>query len=153
MNDPHVYDKLKYHTETTEAAGLPEENAGNHIVPILRWLIENSLMNDFFYEQSTESIKHWKEGHISIHQLFGNWDSCLISDMISDKGNLFALDYFDYEKGRYIHDYKDTLQGELPSEFHIQYSEDSYAKIKVVIDQRYRAFQERKSKPWWKFWA
>jgi hypothetical protein len=73
--------------------------------------------------------------------------------MISDKGNLFALDYFDYEKGRYLHDYKDTLQGELPSEFHIQYSEDTYAKIKVVIDQRYRAFQERKSKPWWKFWA
>jgi hypothetical protein len=62
MNHPHVYDKLKYHTETTEAAGLPEENAGNHIVPILRWLIENSLMNDFFMNRALKPLSVGRKG-------------------------------------------------------------------------------------------
>ena len=52
MNSPHVYDKAKYHDETIEQHGLPEEHAANHTVVFLRWLIENDLMGESFITES-----------------------------------------------------------------------------------------------------
>ena len=57
--------------------------------------------------------------------------------MLSEEGNAFGMHYFDFERGRYIHDYIETLQGRLPSEFHVDYTEDGYQKMRKVIDRRY----------------
>ncbi len=148
----HVYDKAKYHLETIEEAGLPESHASNHIVPMLRWLIDNNLMGEFFLSEGREPLARYRAGEISIHELFEWWDTCLIGDMLSERGNAFAMAYFDYDKGKYIHDYSSTLQGDLPSEFHIPYSEAGYAKLRDVIDSRYAQWSSPKSKPWWQFW-
>jgi hypothetical protein len=139
MNTPsrYVYDKAKYHYESVEEAGLPDEHASNHTVPILRWLIENDLMSNFFLEEGAEPLARYKSGHLSIHGLYNWWDSCLIDDMLSEEGNAFGRHYFAFETGKYIPDYIATLQGRLPSEFHVVYSEGNYAKIRAVIDRRY----------------
>jgi len=84
--------------------------------------------------------------------LYEWWDCCLISDMLSEQGNAFAMQYFDFERGKYISDYKTTLQESLPSEFHVQYTEENYSKLKAVIDRRYSEWKERTSLPWWKIW-
>jgi len=148
---PHVYDKAKYHYESVEQAGLPLEHASNHTVPILRWLIENDLMSEFFVTEGGDELDRFKRGELAIHGLYASWDTCLISDMLSDHGNAFAMHYFDFERGNYISDYMATLQGDLPSEFHIPYSEESYAKLRAVIDRRYADWRKQ-SNPWWRFW-
>ncbi len=60
------------------------------------------------------------------------------------------MHYFDFAKGRYIHDYIAALQGCLPSEFHIKFTEKSYQVMKAIIDKAYSAWLNPK-KPW-QFW-
>lgn len=148
---PHVYDKAKYHSESVENAGLPEEHTSNHAVPILRWLIENNLMSEFFLAEGGDALAKFKSGDLTIHGLYNWWDACLVSDMLSDEGNAFAMHYFDYERGKYISDYISALQGNLPSEFHVQYSDENYTKLRKIIDRRY-ADWKKTTKPWWQLW-
>jgi len=148
MKAPYVYDKAKYHFESIEEHGLPEEHAYNHTVPILRWLIERDLMSEFFKEECADQLAAYKAGEITIYQLYEWWDCCLISDMVSEEGNSFGKHYFDFEKGKYISDYIAALQGGLPTEFHVVYSDENYAKIKSVIDRRFEEWKKPKS--WWR---
>ena len=147
---PHVYDKGKYHDESVDEYGLPEEHASNHTVFFLRWLIERELMSDMFMSEAAEILERFRSGQASIHEVYDWWDRCLIDDMLSEQGNAFAMKYFDFDHGKYIHDYKATLQGGLPSEFHIEYSEENYQLMKALIDQRYEDWQKPRKK-WWMF--
>lgn len=135
--NPHVYDKAKYHHESIEELGLPDEHASNHAVPMLRWLIENQLMSDFFVTECATELSRFRKGKMSIHELYGRWDHCLISDMLSERGNAFAMHYFDFEKGAYLKDYCATLQGILPSEFHVVYSDENYRRLEPLMDAAY----------------
>ena len=63
--------------------------------------------------------------------------------MLSDEGNAFAMYYFDFDRGRYMQDYTSALQGNLPSEYHIKYSEENYQKLRTVIDDRYAEWKNR----------
>lgn len=151
-SSPHVYDKAKYHSESIAEAGLPEFHASNHIVPMLRWLIENDLMSEFFLTEGEEPLSKYLAGRMSIHELFEWWDTCLIGDMLSERGNAFAMTYFDYQRGKYLQDYISILQGSLPTEFHVQYNEENYAKLKLAMDRRYSKWQAAPVRSWWQFW-
>jgi hypothetical protein len=137
MTSPHVYDKAKYHAETVEVHGLPEEHASNHTVVFLRWLIEHDLMAKWFIEQTKCDLEQYRTGKTNVHELYNWWDCCLVDDMLSEEGNAFAMEYFDFDKRKYLNDYTGLLQGTLPSEYHIRYTEENYARIKEVIDRRY----------------
>ncbi len=137
MQTDSVYDKAKYHAETVQQHGLPKEHAMNHAVFFLRWLIENRLMSDFFEEETTEILLQFRANQCSIHQIYEWWNCCLVYEMLPDEGNVFATQYFNFEKGQYLDDYTATLQQNLPTEFHIAYSEENYQRLKPVIDRRY----------------
>jgi hypothetical protein len=134
---PVVYDKAKYHDDTIQELGLPEEHAANHTVFFLRWLIEHSLMSEVFETEGAQVLAAFRTGDASIHQLYDWWDRSLVDDMLSDEGNAFAQTYFDFEQGQYLKDYAHILQRTLPSEFHVSYTEENYQAIRVVIDRRY----------------
>lgn len=148
----YVYDKAKYHDESVSAAGLPDNHSCNHTVPILRWLIENNLVSDIFLTEGKDALEKYRLGDLSIQGLYDWWDRCLISDMLSDEGNEFAMKYFDFERGKYIGDYKAALQGDLPTEFHIQYTENNYQQLRAIIDRRYLEWKARRARSWWQFW-
>lgn len=152
-NPPFVYDKAKYHFESVEKAGLPEAHAYHHTAFFFRWLIEKNLMSEFFISECSEPLQALKSGESSVIDIYEWWDCCLISDMLSDQGNAFARSYFDFDHGQYLSDYAKVLQKELPSEFHVEYTEANYQAIKPVIDSRYGQWHNSIKKPWWKFWA
>jgi hypothetical protein len=137
----HVYDKAKYHVESIEELGLPDEHAENHTVFFLRWLMENDLMSDEFMAESTDVLTRYQEGRASIHDIYRSWDTCLIDDMLSERGNAFARHYFDFAQGSYLTDYAQVLQKSLPSEFHVAYSEENYHVLRERIDERYRSWR------------
>ena len=138
---PVVYDKAKYHEDTIQELGLPAEHAANHTVFFLRWLIEHALMSESFETGSAQVLAAFRAGDASIHELYEWWDSCLVDDMLSDEGNTFAQAYFDFERGQYLQDYARVLQGTLPSEFHVPWSEANYQTIRAVIDRRYEEWR------------
>ena len=149
MTAPHVYDKAKYHLETTAEYGLPDSQAANHTAYFLRWLVEHDMMSSKFLAE-TEVLGRYRKGDASIHEVYAWWDNSLIEEMLSDEGNRFALHYFDFDRGSYIKDYVTTLIGSLPSEFHIPYTEESYRRLERVIDRRYREWKSPR-KGWWPF--
>ena len=141
MSPGHVYDKGKYHDDTIEELGLPEEFAENHTVFFLRWLIEHSLMSDFFEREGGEVLSQFRAGAVPIHEVYRWWDRCLIDEMLSDEGNAFAKSYFEFDGGAYLGDYARALQGDLESEFEIPYSEWNYRTLAAVINTRYAAWR------------
>ena len=165
---PVVYDKGKYHLETVEKYGLPESHAYHHTLYFFRWLIEHELMSDEFRSE-TQSFDPAGPTNEAVLQTYEWWDCCLVDDMLSDEGNAFAMAYFDFDKGRYLADYIGLLQGDLPSEFHVDLTEENYQKLKPTIDQRYAEWKAGTistgakivssgqsgsvtPKRWWQFW-
>ena len=138
---PHVYDKTKYHDDTVEELGLPEEHAANHTAFFLRWLIERSLVSELFETEGADILAPFRDGQASIHDVYEWWDGCLVDDMLSDEGNAFARSYFDFDRGDYMQDYARVLQRDLPTEFHVPYTEENYQAIRAVIEDRYAAWQ------------
>jgi hypothetical protein len=145
MDSPHVYDKAKYHYDSIREHELSDEHAANHTVFFLRWLIEHDLMSQEFMEESVDILNKFRSGTAGIHQIYESWDCCLIDDMLSDEGNAFAMHYFDFEKGEYLQDYAAILQRDLPSEFHVDYSEANYERIQAVIERRYQEWKSQNS--------
>jgi hypothetical protein len=148
MGSPRVYDKAKYHDGTIDKHGLSEDHAANHTVVFLRWLIERRLMSEFFEQEAAENLATFRAGRATIHEVYDWWDRCLVDDMLSEEGNAFAMHYFDFEHGRYIHDYIATLKRDLPTELHIEFTEANYAAMKLVMDRRYEEWKKPKRK-WW----
>jgi len=138
---PVVYDKAKYHDETVEELGLPEEHAANHTVCFLRWMIEHAMVSSFFETEGGDILRAFRAGEASIHDVYDWWDRCLIDAMLSGEGNAFAQAYFDFERGNYLKDYAQVLQRSLPSEFHVAYTEENYQALRQVIDRRYAAWR------------
>lgn len=144
MSSPHVYDKAKYHYESVEQQGLSEEHAANHTVFFLRWVVERKMTSEFFENEAAEILRQFRAGEVSIHKVYKWWDCCLVDDMLSEEGNAFAMHYFDFERGQYIHDYVANLQNDLPTEFHVDYNEENYQKIRKVIDRRHAEWKQPK---------
>jgi hypothetical protein len=162
MNQPKAYDKSKWHDEAVAKFGLPQEHASHHIVFFFRWCIEHEFVSDWLRTELPEDYAAVREGRLSALDYFEKLDRCLIDDMLTDECNAFAAAYFDYERGRYIEDMIGTLKGSLPSEYHIPFNDDTYGRIKQVIDGRYAAWKtgdvanvskaQSPKRPWWQFW-
>lgn len=146
---PVVYDKSKYHSETTNGYGLPDDHASHHTLFFLRWLIENDLMAEEFTSEA-KPLGEYRARTRTLLSLYEWWDCCLVDDMLSEEGNAFARHYFDFDKGQYLNDYIGLLQGDLPSEFHVEFTDANYAELKSVIDRRYQEWKRPKRK-WWPF--
>jgi hypothetical protein len=163
MSEIKVYDKSKWHDETVAEYGLPEENACHHIVFFFRWCIEHDFVCAWLSEESPDDYAAIRDGSLSAVDYFERLlDGCFSDDMLTDEGNAFASAYFDYDAGRYLDDLINTLKGDLPSEYHIPFNEDTYGQMKAVIDGRYAAWKagdvarvskvKTAKREWWQIW-
>jgi hypothetical protein len=143
MDEIHVYDKAKYHLDSVSNCGLPREHAYNHTTVFLRWLIENDLVGGVLVEDFSDELEKCRARHITVNRLYEIVDRCLASDMLSEQGNAFARDYFEFETGGYLADYSSTLQGDLPSELHVPFTEENYQKMSLVVDRRYSEWMKK----------
>lgn len=162
MNQPKAYDKSKWHDEAVAKFGLPQDHASHHIVFFFRWCIEHGFVSDWLRTELPEDYAAVREGRLSALDYFKMLDRCLIDDMLTDEGNAFAAAYFDYNTGRYMEDLIVTLQGSLPSEYHIPFNDETYGRLKQVIDRRYAVLKagdvanvskdKPPKRPWWQSW-
>ena len=137
-----VYDKAKYHDESVREEGLPHEHADHHIVFFLRWLIENDLVSrEMTKGRAGRALKAYRSGKSSIFELFRWWDRCFVSDMVSPEARPFVGSYFDFEHGQYLADYEAVLVGDLPSFFHVPYTDASYRLLAERISARWDEFR------------
>ena len=154
-----VYDKQKYHLETTQEAGLPDEHAFYHLLYIFRWLVDNQMIDPEFRDDFADEFNWYMSGECSVIELYEGMDGCLTGDMLTDEANAFGDHYFSLEEGtNYLPDLEHALDpgDHYASLYHIRYNEENYQTMKAIIDRRYSEWKlaqaQVKSPPkWWPF--
>lgn len=68
-----VYDKAKYHDESIQSLGLPDEHAYNHTTFFMSWLVRNHLMSEDFEYVKGNPVNDYRHGKISINKLYEWW--------------------------------------------------------------------------------
>jgi len=146
-NNFDVYDKAKYHYGGDFPEELDEFQGFVHTGMYVGWLIDNDLIDQEFFAESLQAIKEFKNRQLTGSQFYEmQMDGVLLIDEVSEIGNRFSFDYFDFDSGQYLTDYETTLASELPTLFHVQDTWENYDKIKKVIDKRFLDWNKQNEK-------
>jgi len=136
MSDTFVYDKAKYHMTGVKGGAPSWEHASGTALFMLRWCIEHDLISSYFLEGSGSSLADYRSGRLSLFELYEKeCDMVFAGDMLSDEGNAFARDYFEYEHGLYLKDLMACLK--LGKWDYPLYTDEAYLLFKPQIDSRY----------------
>ena len=145
-----AYDRIDWHSETTDSLDLPEEAGGTHIGMYLAWAITRNLSGPFHEEESAEALSLLKSRKITGCQfLIEQCDTKFWEEDLSPEGNEFSKFYYEQH---YFDDYVNTLAQELESEYYIEDTWENFDAIAHVIDQRFAKWKSSKNKQWWEFW-
>ena len=136
-----IYDRARYHYGSVDGYGLPREHAYTHTTLFLAWAINRSLVSNWFEAKTKRELAAFRAGRLTVNQIYKRWGRRLTSEMLSPEGNAFARSYYHHETGSYFSDYRSCLQGQLPSEYHVQYTADNEALLHKVIDQRFQEWR------------
>ena len=149
---PVVYDKAKYHYDGDYPNDLPPEQAFVHTGLYLGWIIDHDLYSEEFREETAGLIAGFKARKVTGPEIYESWDGCLIDDMLSDEGNAFSQDYFDFERGAFLADYEELLRRNLPSVYHVANTWANYDRLCERVDQRYAKWHRKRTAKPWQFW-
>ncbi len=136
MSETYVYDKAKYHMTGGRGAAPSWEHAAGSVLFMLRWFMDHDLVSSYFLEESGSSLEEYRSGRLSLFQLYEDkWDTVFTNEMLSEEGNAFARDYFDYDHGRYTQDLWANL-GLAKSDYPL-YGEEAYLRFEPLLNSRY----------------
>jgi hypothetical protein len=142
-NTLDVYDKAKWHIGSNFPEGLENYQAFVHTGMFLGWLVDNNLVSEEFAAENGQDITLFKNREITGAQLYEKaCDGVLLLEDLSERGNRFALHYFEFSMGLFPLDYNSTLCRSLPSIFHVADTWDNYNLIKLVFDNRFKDIME-----------
>ncbi|QIF01767.1 hypothetical protein [Roseimicrobium sp. ORNL1] len=130
------YDDADWHYDKKFVeSGLPEQHSAHHILYFQRWLQEHDALTDDFWVEVVD------DGPRVFPEDFRPWGDIVFLDyMVKPEWRPFVEAYYESE---YARDYVATLKGELPSMYHIPFTDEGSAKLKPVLDERYAQWQEK----------
>jgi len=145
----YAYDKAKWHYGADNfPSNQPNLFGFVHTGFFLTWLAENGLLSSFVLEESAAEVKTTIDRLSSPIALYEVWDGVLCGDMLNEKGNKFALWY--YER-KYFSDYAEVFF-ESECIYSVNPSWENYDLIKLVISKKYNKWIASKDKKIWQFW-
>ena len=145
-----VYDKAKWHYGGDFPNHLDKFQASVHTGMYITWLIDSELFDDHDLPKTKEEIQLVKERKKTGANFYNDQlDGVLLDDDISEVGNEFSYFYYELENGDYLNDYTEILGENSETLYHIEDTWENYDKLKPVIDNRFRKWQNRQNKKWW----
>lgn len=136
-----IFDKAKWHLDGNFPTHLNHYQTYVHTGFYIGWLVLNNLISDEFRIESKEAIQEFLDKKITCVKLYEEQqDGVFTSDDVNEKGFKFTKDYFDFETGKYLIDYEETLATNLPSLFNVQDTWENFEMICKIIDKRYQVF-------------
>lgn len=107
---------------------------------MIRWCLDGDLLSPEFKEEHASRLSECKNGSMTLFEFYeGECDMVFASDMLSEEGNAFARDYFEYETGRFVADLWAAL-GHSGNDYPL-YTDADYMRVKPIIDSRYAAWK------------
>jgi hypothetical protein len=144
MSDAIVFDKAKWHYQADDyPVDLDERQAFVHTGLFLGWIIDAGLYSEEFAEDFEKEIRRFKARKMTGPGVYRVADGVFADDMLNEEGLAFTQTYFDFEKGKYLKDYKKLLEAGLSSEYRVPDTWESYDTLKPQIDKRYGAWQKK----------
>ncbi len=140
MNKPRKqYDAADWHLdEDFVKLGLPEQHTAHHILYFMRWLHEQGALTRGFWDEVVEP----GEPQVFPEDVSSWGDIAFLDYMVREDMRPFVEAYYAAQSGRlYLADYAGTLQGGLPTMYHIPFHDEGYAKLKPVLDARYEEWR------------
>lgn len=136
-----VYDKAEHHLLDEESRSLAGFNEYIYGGMYLGWIIDSGLHSPEYFKGKESLLEEFRARKVTVSELYRTVGEALISDMLTEKGNLFSARYFE---GGYSQDCEEIPdQGETAYEL-VTDSWENYAKMRVCLDDRYRRWPEDK---------
>lgn len=133
-----VFDKAKWHYNGDFPVGLDENQAYVHTGFYIEWLIKNNLISEYIDEEFKELIDKIKNNELDGVDFYKNQlDGVFTSDELNKEGLLFTKFYFDFDNGKFLHDYEQELASNEETIYHVKGNRENYKKISAIINNRF----------------
>lgn len=152
-------DRMDWHYGGNYPADLPQENAGTHIGMFIQWAFAQGLASEFHRQENADGL------NALLHRenygrdfLIEYCDEKFTNEELNEIGNDFAAAYYDDDTpfavayGSYLDDYiklfeKDAHGRPYASTYHVENTQENYARLKPLLNQRYQEWQTWCSNP------
>ena len=132
------YDDASWHYGGDFPSDLPLEAGATHIGMFLAWALLSDLAGEIHTEDFPEGLEALRTRSVTPGAFFLEYcDGKFTDEDLSDKGNAFAVEYFNLEGGRYLKDYEEILGGSLPSLYHVPDTWHNFDLLKPTLDSRF----------------
>jgi hypothetical protein len=147
-DERNPYDKAKWHFETETREELPEEMTDRqYYVPggtVLAWFYFHRLCSRDFIEQNADELRRLRSREWTPAELYEVIDGVLDAPMLTRAGAAFADTLFTTDDTSFYHTYSKVLGAELPSDYQVPDSWETYDRVAALLDERYRNWLETK---------
>lgn len=131
------YDDWSYHSGGEFPADLPAEAGATHTGMFVAWALLSGLSGRIHIEDCPEDLPRLQTRQVTPGSFFLEaCDGKFTDEDLSEEGNAFAREYFDFEKGQYLRDYELVLGGGLASLYHVADTWENYDRLAPCLDQR-----------------
>ena len=129
------YDDASWHCGGQFPADLPQEAGGTHTAMFCAWAMLAGLGGDLHAEEPL--VESLRERAVTPGQFFFRaCDGKFTDEDLSEEGNAFTREYFDFDSGRYLQDYQRVLASSKPSLYHVPDTWEEFDRLRPVLDAR-----------------
>jgi len=136
---PVVYDKAEHHLLDEESRSQESFNEYVYGGMYLGWIIDTGLHSPEYFKGNENLLEGFRARKVTVSELYGTVGEALVSDMLSEQGNLFTAQYFE---SVYSQDYEEVLAPRETSYKLVADTWENYAKMRSRLDDRYRQWSE-----------
>ena len=128
------YDDASYHYGGDFPSDLPVEAGATHTGMFVAWALLAGLGGELHTPEELETLRSRSitPGYFFLHECDGKF----IDEDLSEEGNAFAQEYFDFERGSYLKDYERLLLKKLPSLYHVSDTWANFDVLRPVLNKR-----------------
>lgn len=141
-----VYDKAKWHYESSWPKGLPKKQACVHIGWMLGWLVDHDLISDKFKGDFLKDLCRFRKRRLTGPKLLQISGEALASDMVNQEANEFLSNYYGAEgkvpRISYFLDHERLFKSGLPTSYHARDSWENFERMSDQIQKRFNAWRK-----------
>ena len=116
---------------------LPPEAGATHTGMFVAWAFQAGLAGEIHTEDFPGDIPRLTARSVTPGAFFLEaCDGKFTDEDLTDEGNRFAGDYFDFDKGKYLADYEQVLSEEGLDIYSVPDTWENFDRLKPVLDKR-----------------
>jgi hypothetical protein len=139
------YDDASWHYGGNFPKNLPIEAGATHTGMFLTWALLSGLGGVLHTKEFPENIDRLKSRSVTPGAFF--IDACdgkFTDEDLNDEGNAFTQAYFDFQTGKYLADYEETVGENSQQLYYVKDSWENFDLLKSVLNNRLTAWRKAK---------